>query len=45
MYCFLLGENLQEGIVGFGETPFAAAVAFDEAFMRKKINIPEGVKQ
>lgn len=31
-WCVLLGENLMEGICGFGETPEAAARAFDEAW-------------
>ena len=27
-YCYLLGENLQEGIAGFGANPYQAAVDF-----------------
>ena len=30
-WCVLLGENLQEGISGFGATPHAAICAFDDA--------------
>lgn len=28
-WCWLYGENLQEGIAGFGDTPAKAAVEFD----------------
>lgn len=31
MYCCLYGENLQEGIVGFGETPMKAIYEFNKA--------------
>jgi hypothetical protein len=24
MFCFLYGENLEDGVCGFGETPYAA---------------------
>ena len=30
-WCILYGENLQSGIVGFGDTPEKAIYAFDEA--------------
>ncbi|TAL43869.1 MAG: hypothetical protein EPN91_05805 [Salinibacterium sp.] len=32
MWCALLGENLQEGVAGFGKTPAEAMTAFDQAF-------------
>ena len=32
MWCFLWGDNLQEGIAGFGEHPFMAARDFVENF-------------
>lgn len=32
----LLGENLQEGVAGFGPTPEAAMAAFDAAFWNEK---------
>lgn len=32
MWCALLGDNLQEGVAGFGETPAKAMEAFDKAF-------------
>ena len=31
-WCALLGENLQEGVAGFGDTPQEAFTAFDAAF-------------
>jgi hypothetical protein len=32
MWCALYGENLQEGLAGFGTSPAKAAWAFDAAF-------------
>ena len=32
MWCVLLGKNLQEGIAGFGETPFKAIIDFNNSF-------------
>ena len=32
MYCALLGENLQEGVCAFGDSPDAAMHAFDVAW-------------
>lgn len=37
MWCALLGDNLQDGVAGFGETPAKAMWAFDTAF-----NTPAG---
>ena len=37
MFCFLLGENLQEGIAGFGDTCYLAADQFYENYMNEKI--------
>jgi len=34
MWCALLGNDLQTGIAGFGETPSKAAYAFDEAWLK-----------
>jgi hypothetical protein len=31
-WCFLLGDNLQVGVAGFGDTPEKAADAFDKAW-------------
>ena len=35
MWCALLGENLQVGLAGFGETPAKAMAAFDLAFYKE----------
>lgn len=35
MWCALMGDNLQEGIAGFGPTPAKALYAFDTAFHRE----------
>ena len=32
MWCALFGENLQDGVAGFGETPAKAMWAFDVAW-------------
>lgn len=31
-WCVLLGENLQEGIAGFGKSPYLAIIDFNKAF-------------
>lgn len=36
-YFFLLGEDLQNGVAGFGKTPEAAAQAFDDAWYGRKV--------
>ena len=33
MYCFLFGDNLQEGIAGFGESPNEAAMNLYNQFV------------
>ena len=33
-YCCLLGDNLQDGIAGFGETPEKACSEFDRVWRR-----------
>lgn len=35
-WCFLLGDDLQAGVAGFGDTPNEAAYAFDQAFWNEK---------
>lgn len=35
-WCCLYGENIQEGIVGWGETPAKAAYQFDAEWFRAK---------
>ena len=36
MWCALLGDNLQEGVAGFGKTPAEAMTAFDAAFLNER---------
>lgn len=36
MWCALYGENLQEGVAGFGETPEKAAINFDIAWLNQR---------
>lgn len=36
-WCFLYGENIQEGIVGFGDTIYEAACNFYEQIIKEKI--------
>ena len=33
-WCCLLGENIQEGIVGFGESPYKAVIDWNGAWHR-----------
>jgi len=35
-WCALYGENLQEGVAGFGPTPNEAMQAFDQAWWKQK---------
>jgi len=35
-FCFLFGDNLQDGIAGFGKTPAEAAKDFYENFHKRK---------
>jgi hypothetical protein len=35
-WCALLGDDLQTGVAGFGETPAAAMAAFDQAFFKER---------
>lgn len=35
MWCVLLGPNLQEGIAGFGKTPYEAINDFNNSFNKK----------
>lgn len=39
-WCALLGDNLQEGVAGFGDTPAAAMTAFDQAFWKQRTHNP-----
>jgi predicted RNA-binding protein with EMAP domain len=33
-WCVLLGENLSEGIAGFGDTPYLAVLDFNKCFYK-----------
>jgi hypothetical protein len=35
-WCALLGEDLQTGVAGFGETPYKACEAFDTAWRESR---------
>lgn len=39
-WCALYGENLQEGVAGFGDTPAAAAADFDHSWTTQKLLHP-----
>lgn len=34
-WCVLYGENLMEGIAGFGDTPYLAVLAFNKEWHKK----------
>ncbi len=36
-WCALFGDDLQDGVAGFGDTPKAAMLAFDAAWENKKL--------
>ena len=36
-WCALYGENLQDGVAGFGDTPALASVQFDLAWLNEKV--------
>ena len=40
-WCALYGENLQEGVSGFGDSPAVAMAAFDAAWIAK---LPQAVQ-
>jgi hypothetical protein len=39
-WCALFGENLMEGVAGFGDTPAKAMWAFDKAWLEETIPTP-----
>ena len=44
MWCALYGDNLQEGVVGFGKTPSAAMYDFDKNWSSQELttkNLPQ----
>ncbi len=36
VWCALYGDNIQEGVCGFGDTPEKASIAFDLAWLNEK---------
>jgi hypothetical protein len=40
MWCALYGEDLQRGVVGFGETPELACADFDKNWREQRLNLP-----
>jgi hypothetical protein len=36
-WCALYGENLQDGVAGFGDTPAQASVQFDTEWLNAKV--------
>lgn len=36
-FCWLFGDNIQEGISGFGDTPHLAMLDFNKCFYTRKI--------
>lgn len=42
-WCALYGENLQEGVAGFGDTPELAVRAFDEAWRGQRLTPHETI--
>ena len=44
MFCCLLGENIQEGVCGFGDTPDKACYAFDKEWTTPKSPAPSDNK-
>ena len=35
MWCYLLGEDIQSGIAGFGASPYLAALDFNKQFYKQ----------
>jgi len=42
---FLLGTDIQDGVCGFGDTPYQAAKEFCDNFMFEKIKLPPESKE
>lgn len=38
-WCVLLGDDLQSGVAGFGDTPYHAYSEFYRSFTEEKINV------
>jgi hypothetical protein len=41
MWCILYGENLQDGVAGFGETPDKASYDFDKNWLKVPVHKKE----
>lgn len=39
-WCFLYGENLHDGVAGFGDTPELAAADFDKSWREYRLPTP-----
>lgn len=39
-WCFLYGENLHDGVAGFGDTPELAAADFDKSWRECRLPTP-----
>lgn len=42
LWCFLYGDNLQEGVAGFGPTPYAAALDFRRNWLSQRATVAAG---
>ena len=43
-WCYLLGDNLQDGIAGFGKTPYKAMIDFNKSF-HTELSLPPADKE
>lgn len=41
-WCVLYGENIQEGVCGFGKSPLDAVYAFNKAWRTELREVPRG---
>ena len=45
-WCFLFGDNLQEGVCGFGDTPYKAMIDFNKNFESETISpLKNGIRK
>ena len=44
-WCALLGDNLQDGVAGFGDSPDEAYADFDKSWYKKLKNSPGGRRE
>ena len=45
LWCALYGENIQDGVAGFGETPAAACADFDKNWNSQRLCSPSTVRE